>query len=81
MMRGALGAMEVVVIFLSIAVISVCLVARAVWDKVPWWRSHPSPRRQRDDDREHLKAWRIRKHHPAAFADSPLPRPGKTGDG
>ena len=42
-----------------------------VWDRPPWFRTHPSPRRQVDDARDQVKIHRIHSRHPEAFRDEP----------
>lgn len=77
--HGALGALEVIVIGCAVACVALCVLGIFVWDREPWWRKFPSPRRQVDDDRDHLRAWRVRHWHPQAFEDYPLPPPPKAG--
>lgn len=67
--------LEMILVLVSVVVVSVSGAVTLTWSKPPWWRRFPSPRRQLDDDRSHLKAWRIRRRHPEAFADYPMPAP------
>lgn len=65
-------------IVLSVALIvgigGPCAVIVLVWDRAPFWRKYPTPRRQIDDMQDHLKMWRLRHRHPEAFMDYQPPK-------
>ena len=46
-----------------------------VWDKAPWWRAHPTPRRQVDDDKDAVRVYKIRRRHPEAFKEPVIAPP------
>lgn len=69
------SSLELIVVLACVLVASVSGAVTLTWSRAPWWRRFPSPRRQLDDDRDHLKAWRMRRRHPDAFADYPMPAP------
>lgn len=71
---------QLLIIALCVGWVAFCAVVWLTWERIPWWRAKPTPRRQYDDDKDHLKQWRIRRRHKRAFADSPLPPP-RTTDG
>ena len=54
-------------IMISLVCITVMLVVGYTWNKPPWWRTTPTPRRQVDDARDAITLMRLRKRHPEAF--------------
>ena len=62
-------------LFYCLAAIAVAIVGGLVlvWDKPPWWRSHPTARRQIDIDRDRIQDYRIRRRHPEIFTTAMPP--------
>jgi len=57
------------IIILGVAVlfIAFAVVVMIVWDREPWWRKTPKPKRQYKDDKEQVKDWKLKMKYPKAF--------------
>jgi hypothetical protein len=69
------GSDLIVFILVAMAIIvgAPCAVAALVWDREPWWRKTPKPKKLYRDAREQVKIRRLMQKHPDAFPTEPLP--------
>ena len=74
--HGASAAVaEYAIIAAAAAVTAVSGMAALTWNKAPWWRRWPTPRRQLDNDRDLVKIERLRRRHrDITFPDPVLPK-------
>lgn len=72
---NVLGIVEIIVIGLAVIAICLTVLMTMTWDRPPWWRIHPTARRQLDIDRDRTRDWRIRHRwwNRKVFQDEPMP--------
>lgn len=61
--------LEPLIYALAAIAIAICLTVAIVWEKAPWWRAHPTERRQIDNDKDLIKLHRLHKRHPDVFKE------------
>jgi hypothetical protein len=70
--QGGINQLMPIVYCLTVALVAGAGAVAVVWDRMPWWRRSPKPKRALRDARERVKIWRVMSRHPETFSAKEL---------
>jgi hypothetical protein len=60
---------ELALLVLGLVAIAIAVSVALVWDREPWWRKTPKPKRELKDCKDEVKIWKVKQKFPDAFKD------------